>query len=83
VSFLKQAITKQNFKTVLTPCSRRVRGSPDREPYRRVSSIDIIKLARESNSLCIDTVNEPWPGFYYNTKLDNADRTIMRCGKPC
>ena len=40
-----------------------------------VGSIDIIKLARETNSLCIDTVNEPWPGFYYNTKLANADRT--------
>ena len=76
ISFLKQAITKQNYKTVLTPL---LTAGPGQALIVNltvdVSSIDIIKLARETNSLCIDTVNEPWPGFYYNTKLDNADRT--------
>ena len=33
-----------------------------------VDSLDIMRLARETNSLYIDTVIEPWAGFYYNTK---------------
>jgi homospermidine synthase len=76
VSFLKQEITKQNYKAILTPL---LTAGPGQALIVNltvdVGSIDIIKLARETNSLCIDTVNEPWPGFYYNTKLDNADRT--------
>ena len=76
ISFLRHAFTKQNYKSVLQPL---LTAGPGQALIVNlsvdVSSIDIIKLARETNSLCIDTVNEPWPGFYYNTKLDNADRT--------
>ena len=76
IAFVKQAITKQNYKSILTPL---LTAGPGQALIVNltvdVGSIDIIKLARETNSLCIDTVNEPWPGFYYNTKLDNADRT--------
>ena len=76
IAFVKQSITKQNYKSILTPL---LTAGPGQALIVNltvdVGSIDIIKLARETNSLCIDTVNEPWPGFYYNTKLDNADRT--------
>ena len=76
IAFVKQEITKQNYKSILTPL---LTVGPGQAMIVNltvdVGSIDIIKLARETNSLCIDTVNEPWPGFYYNTKLDNADRT--------
>ncbi|HRA94506.1 MAG TPA: saccharopine dehydrogenase NADP-binding domain-containing protein, partial [Aestuariivirga sp.] len=76
IAFLKQEITKQNYKSILTPL---LTAGPGQALIVNltvdVGSIDIIKLARETNSLCIDTVNEPWPGFYFNTKLDNADRT--------
>ena len=49
-----------------------------------VSSVDILKLAQATGALYIDTVIEPWPGFYYNTKLDNAARTnyAMREQRP-
>jgi homospermidine synthase len=76
VAFVKQAITAKNHKTVLRPLLAAGPGpafivnlSVD------VSSVDIIKLARATGALCIDTVNEPWPGFYYNTKADNAARS--------
>lgn len=76
IAFVKQEITKQNYKSILTPL---LTAGPGQALIVNltvdVGSIDIIKLAHETNSLCIDTVNEPWPGFYYNTKLDNADRT--------
>ncbi|SLN55441.1 Homospermidine synthase [Roseovarius litorisediminis] len=38
------------------------------------SSLDIMKFCRESNVLYIDTVVEPWAGYYFGT-TDNAERT--------
>jgi homospermidine synthase len=79
IGFLKQSVTRANFKSLLTPLLTAGPGpallvnlSVD------VGSIDIIKLVQETGSLYIDTVNEPWPGFYYNDKLSNADRTNYR-----
>jgi homospermidine synthase len=76
ITHLCEAITKKNYKTILKPLLTSGTGqalivnlSVD------VGSIDIIKLAYDTNSVCLDTVNEPWPGFYYNTKISNADRT--------
>ena len=76
IEFLKQALTKQNYKSVLKPLLVTEHGqalivnlSVD------VESMDIMRFAREMNALYIDTVIEPWPGFYYNGKVDNASRT--------
>ena len=76
LTFVKEAVTRQNYKSLLTPLLTAGPGpafivnlSVD------VSSIDIQKLAQRTGSLYIDTVIEPWPGFYYNSKLDNAART--------
>ena len=35
----------------------------------------MLRLCRELDVLYIDTVVEPWPGFYYDTDADNATRT--------
>ena len=76
LTFVQQAVTRQNYKSLLTPLLTAGPGpafivnlSVD------VSSIDIQKLAQAHSALYIDTVIEPWPGFYYNSKLDNAART--------
>jgi homospermidine synthase len=76
IAFIKEGLTRQNYKSLLTPLLTQGPGqafivnlSVD------VSSLDIQKLAQASGSLYIDTVVEPWPGFYYNSKLDNAART--------
>ncbi len=76
IEFLAQALTKQNYKTVLKPLLAAEHGqalivnlSVD------VESMDIMRFARVMNALYIDTVIEPWPGFYYNRKVDNASRT--------
>ncbi|MGE4251194.1 MAG: homospermidine synthase [Parvibaculaceae bacterium] len=76
IAFVKKAVTRQNYKSLLTPFLTQGQGqafivnlSVD------VSSVDIQKLAQATGSLYIDTVVEPWPGFYYNSKLDNAART--------
>lgn len=76
IEFLAQALTKQNYKDLLRPLLSSEHGqalivnlSVD------VESMDIIRFAREMKALYIDTVIEPWPGFYYNGKVDNASRT--------
>ncbi len=75
-NFVKQALTRKNYKAVLAPLLTQGPGAAFIINLTvDVSSLDIIKLARETGALCVDTVNEPWPGLYYNTKLDNAART--------
>ena len=39
------------------------------------SSVEIMRLCRELGVLYIDTVVEPWAGFYYDADADNATRT--------
>ncbi len=76
ITFVKQAVTRDNHKSLLKPLLTAGPGpafivnlSVD------VDSLDIMRLARETGALYIDTVIEPWPGFYDNPKLDNAART--------
>ncbi|NTS32152.1 homospermidine synthase [Phyllobacterium sp. BT25] len=76
IRFIQQAITKDNYKTVLKPLLTEGGGqgfcinlSVD------TSSVDIMHLCRKNNALYIDTVIEPWIGFYYDNDMDNADRT--------
>ena len=78
-TFIKAAITAKNHRQVLKPLLTAGPGpafivnlSVD------VGSLDIMRLARETGALYIDTVIEPWPGFYYNTKAPQADRTNYR-----
>ena len=74
--FLKEEITQANYKDVLTPLLTEGGGqgflvnlSVD------TSSLDIMKLTREIGALYIDTVVEPWKGFYFEGNADHADRT--------
>jgi homospermidine synthase len=76
VAFVQKAITKQNYKTLLKPYLTAGPGPAFIVNLTvDVDALDIIRLARETGALCIDTVIEPWPGFYYDKKLSNADRT--------
>jgi homospermidine synthase len=81
IKFVKIGLTPANYKKVLKPLLTKgleqaliVNLSVD------VGSIDIMALANKLNALYIDTVIEPWPGFYYNDRVDNAARTnyVMR-----
>jgi homospermidine synthase len=76
VRFIRQAVTQDNYREVLTPLLTAGGGrgfcvnlSVD------TSSLDIMKLCRELGSLYIDTVVEPWLGFYFDKKRGNAGRT--------
>ncbi len=76
IEFLKQSITHENYREILTPLLTKGEGqgfcvnlSVD------TSSLDIMRLCRELGVLYIDTVIEPWKGFYYDKNADNGART--------
>ncbi len=75
LKFMHQAITKENYRDVLEPLlggkgqSFCVNLSVD------TSSLDIMKFCREIGALYIDTVTEPWPGFYFDKNIPAASRT--------
>jgi homospermidine synthase len=76
VSFLHERVTAENHRELLTRLLTAGTGqgfcvnlSVD------TSSLDIMRLCRELGVLYIDTVVEPWPGFYYDPDADNATRT--------
>lgn len=74
--FIKAAVTKDNYRELLTPLLTQGGGqgfcvnlSVD------TSSVAIMELARELGALYIDTVVEPWAGFYFDSSLGAGDRT--------
>jgi homospermidine synthase len=76
IRFVHQAITRENYRHLLAPLLTEGGGqgfcvnlSVD------TSSLDIMTMCREIGALYIDTVNEPWAGFYFDASLDNAART--------
>jgi len=75
IAFLNTKLTPDNHREVLTPLLAGggqgfvVNLSVD------VSSLAIMKLARELKALYVDTVIEPWPGFYFDKSKGNEART--------
>ncbi|RFC67435.1 MULTISPECIES: homospermidine synthase [Mesorhizobium] len=76
IRFIQDAVTKKNYKKLLKPLLTEGGGqgfcvnlSVD------TSSLDLMKLCRSLGVLYIDTVVEPWLGFYFDDKADNASRT--------
>ena len=73
VRFVKHALTRQNFKSVLDPIVGR--GDFLLNLSVDVSSIALIKLCWEKGSLYLDTCIEPWPGGYTDPTVSPARRT--------
>jgi homospermidine synthase len=76
IAFLKEAVTRQNYRHLLAPLLTHGGGqgfcvnlSVD------TSSLDLMKLCRELGVLYIDTVVEPWLGFYFDSSAGNEART--------
>ncbi len=74
--FIHQAVTRENYRDLLAPLLTQGGGqgfcvnlSVD------TSSLAIMELAREIGALYIDTVVEPWPGFYFDASLGPEARS--------
>ncbi len=67
IAFVQEAVTKKNYKKLLTPLLTKGGGqgfcvnlSVD------TSSLELMKLCRKLGVLYVDTVVEPWLGFYFD-----------------
>jgi homospermidine synthase len=76
IRFIHQALTRDNYRHLLVPLLTEGGGqgfcvnlSVD------TSSLAIMELCREIGALYIDTVVEPWPGFYFDSKLGPEARS--------
>jgi predicted Zn-ribbon and HTH transcriptional regulator len=76
VRFIQQGVTRENYRELLTPLLTEGGGqgfcvnlSVD------TSSVDIMELCNELGALYIDTVNEPWLGFYFDASKGAAARS--------
>lgn len=74
--YLQQAVTRDNYRDLLTPLLSEGKGpafcvnlSVD------TSSVAIMELCREIGAFYIDTVTEPWLGFYFDTTKGAAARS--------
>ena len=76
IRFIHQAVTRENYRKLLTPLLTEGNGqgfcvnlSVD------TSSLELMQFCREIGVLYIDTVVEPWPGFYFDSKLGPEARS--------
>jgi homospermidine synthase len=76
IRFVKEALTAANYRQVMEPL---LRAGPGQGFCVNVSvdveSLAMIELCREIGAFYIDTVAEPWKGFYFDEKLPTAART--------
>jgi len=76
IKFIQSAVTRENYREMLSPLLTAGGGqgfcinlSVD------TSSHDIMDLARSLGALYIDTVAEPWLGFYFDPSKGPGDRS--------
>lgn len=76
IKVVSTGLTAQNAKDILAPLLQNGGGqgfcinlSVD------VSSVDTMEICRANNALYIDTVVEPWAGFYLDENLDASTRS--------
>ena len=74
--FINTAITKQNYRDVLTPL---LTAGPGRGMMVNLSvdtsSVDMMALAKGLDCFYIDTVVEPWPGLYTDPSISISRRS--------
>jgi homospermidine synthase len=76
IKFVQIALTKDNYKEVLTPL---LTGGPGRGLLVNLSvdtsSADLIDFCKDIDAYYIDTVCEPWPGLYGNATATLSQRS--------
>src|SRR6201999_3474224 len=75
IRFVHQAVTRENYRELLGSHLKGAGQSFCVNLSVDTSSLDLMKYAREIGALYIDTVVEPWPGFYFDKAKGNEART--------
>ena len=73
VRFIQQGVTKDNYRDLLTPLLTEGGGQGSCVNLSvDTGSTDIMELCNELGALYIDTVNEPWLGFYFDSSRSGS-----------
>jgi len=76
VRFMKAALTRDNYKDVLTPLLTEGAGQPFVVNLSvDISSVDMIAFCQKMGALYLDTVVEPWAGYYTDPSLTPSQRS--------
>ena len=76
IRFIKEAVREDNYVELLKPLLTAGKGQGFVVNLSvEVSSTAIMKLCHELGALYIDTVAEPWKGFYTDTSLSVSQRS--------
>lgn len=76
IAFIQERVTRDNYSELLRPLLTKGEGQAFVVNLSvEVSSVAIMKLCHEIGALYIDTVAEPWPGFYTDTSLSVSQRS--------
>ncbi len=74
--FIREAVTRENYRDLLLPLLKKGEGkgfcvnvSVD------TGSIDIMEMCQDNDVFYIDTVVEPWLGFYFDDNVSPAERS--------
>ena len=74
--FINAAVRKENLRDLLAPL---LTGGPGRGMIINLSvdtsSAELMEFAKDIDAFYIDTVVEPWKGFYFDTKLGPEARS--------
>jgi len=74
--FMQEAVTKENFRDLLTPL---LTSGPGRGMIVNLSvdtsSVDLMAFAKDIDAFYLDTVVEPWPGLYTDRTLSPSARS--------
>ena len=74
--FVKERVTKENLESLLRPMLEEGEGQPFIVNLSvEVSSSAVMRLAHAVGALYVDTVAEPWPGFYGDASLSVSQRS--------
>jgi homospermidine synthase len=76
IRFIQEAVTQENYKTLLEPLLT-IGGGQGFCVNLSVDtgSLDIMQFCSDLDALYIDTVNEPWLGFYFDHSKGAAERS--------
>ncbi len=76
IAFVHEAVTRENFVDLLKPLLTNGGGQAFLVNLSvDVSSVAIMRLCHEVGALYVDTVAEPWPGFYTDPRLTQSERS--------
>src|SRR6476619_7825117 len=75
IRFIHRALTKENYRDILTPL---LTTGPGRGMVVNLSvdtsSVDLMEFCKGLDAFYVDTVVEPWPGLYTDRTLSISER---------